>query len=135
LSVHAFLDGLAVGGAFRVEAALGLIVALAVIAHDFTDGVSTIAVVLGSSGGVRASVWWLAADALAPVLGAATGSLVPVGEEAVAALLGLFAGSFLFIGGGHLLPRSQLEPAGLGPPAAVAVGVALMFAVTRLLRR
>jgi ZIP family zinc transporter len=134
MTVHSFLDGLAIGGAFRVEAALGLIVAFAVIAHDFTDGVSTVAVVLGARGGVRTSVAWLAADALAPVLGAAAGSLVPVGEGTIAALLGFFAGSFLFIGGGHLLPRSHLERAGLGPPAAVVAGFVLMFAVTRLLR-
>jgi ZIP family zinc transporter len=69
LTAHSFLDGFAIGGAFRANSTIGWLVAIAVIAHDFGDGVSTVGVVLGSRGGLRASVGWLLADAVAPVVG------------------------------------------------------------------
>src|ERR1700733_6877288 len=62
LTVHSFLDGLAIGAAFEQSAALGGLIGFAVIAHDFGDGVSTVGVVLGSRGALRASVAWLLVD-------------------------------------------------------------------------
>ena len=58
LTVHSFLDGFAIGSAFHANSTVGGLVALAVIAHDFGDGVSTVGVVLGSSGALRLD--WLA---------------------------------------------------------------------------
>ena len=52
LTVHSFLDGFAIGSAFHANSTIGGLVAVAVIAHDFGDGVSTVGVVLGSSGAV-----------------------------------------------------------------------------------
>jgi zinc transporter ZupT len=46
LVIHSFLDGAAIGSAFHVNASMGLIVALAVIFHDFTDGINTVTVML-----------------------------------------------------------------------------------------
>ena len=37
LVLHSFFDGVAIGAAFHISFAIGLIVAFAVIAHDFTD--------------------------------------------------------------------------------------------------
>jgi zinc transporter ZupT len=56
LTVHSFLDGFAIGAAFHANARIGSLVAVAVIAHDFGDGVSTVGVVLGSSRALRASI-------------------------------------------------------------------------------
>ena len=53
LTVHSFLDGFAIGSAFQENSTMGGLVALAVISHDFGDGVSTVGVVLGSSGALR----------------------------------------------------------------------------------
>ena len=64
--MHSFLDGFAIGSAFHANSTIGGLVAIAVIAHDFGDGVSTVGVVLGSKGGFRASIGWLLADAIAP---------------------------------------------------------------------
>src|SRR5947208_1924062 len=38
LSFHSLLDGIGIGLAFHVSAAVGIIVALAVLTHDFSDG-------------------------------------------------------------------------------------------------
>ncbi len=46
LSIHSFLDGVAIGTAFTIGAELGLVVGLAVIFHDFSDGLNTVTVML-----------------------------------------------------------------------------------------
>ena len=76
LSAHSFLDGLGIGLAFGVDSATGLLVFLAVISHDFADGLNTVSYVLRRSGNRQAAVRWLTIDALAPLLGAIVGSQV-----------------------------------------------------------
>ena len=46
LSAHSFIDGLAVGLAFGVDTAAGVLVLIAVLAHDFADGLNTVSFVL-----------------------------------------------------------------------------------------
>jgi ZIP family zinc transporter len=69
LIMHSFLDGVAIGAAFKVNASVGLIVALAVICHDFTDGINTVTLMLKNRHKVKNAVLFLIFDALAPVLG------------------------------------------------------------------
>src|SRR5438477_3156427 len=42
LSLHSFLDGVGIGLAFKVSVAVGATVAVAVLAHDFSDGINTV---------------------------------------------------------------------------------------------
>lgn len=135
LTVHSFLDGLAIGAAFEADGALGTFVGVAVVAHDFGDGVSTVGVILGSRGAVRASVGWLLADALAPIVGVLAARAVHVPPAALALLLGFFAGSFLFVGGAHLLPEAAREGRRWAVAAAVAAGLALVGGATWLVHR
>src|SRR5215475_13954393 len=41
LSIHSFIDGLGIGLAFHLGTATGLLVFLAVVTHDFADGMNT----------------------------------------------------------------------------------------------
>ena len=50
LSVHSFIDGLGIGLAFGVDSTTGFLVFIAVISHDFADGLNTVSFVLGQSG-------------------------------------------------------------------------------------
>lgn len=109
LTIHSFLDGFAIGTAFQASERAGLVVALAVLTHDFGDGVSTVGVVLGQRGRTRTAFGWLLADALAPVLGAAVPLVLTISPSLLGPLLGFFAGSFLFIGASHLLPEAGGE--------------------------
>jgi ZIP family zinc transporter len=135
LTVHSFLDGLAIGAAFEQSAALGALIGIAVIAHDFGDGVSTVGVVLGSRGALRASIAWLLVDALAPVVGVATARTLHLSREVLACLLGFFAGTFLFIGAAHLLPEAAREGRKPRLFAAVAAGVAFIGLASWVLER
>src|SRR6187551_1664074 len=42
LSLHSFIDGLGIGFAFHVSTTTGLLVFLAVVSHDFADGMNTV---------------------------------------------------------------------------------------------
>ena len=134
LTVHSFLDGFAIGSAFHANSTIGGLVAIAVIAHDFGDGVSTVGVVLGSKGGLRASIGWLLADAIAPVLGCVAALSISISQGLIAELLGFFAGSFLFIGAAHLLPEAEQEGKARWLYVAVVAGFVFMLIVNSVLK-
>ncbi len=107
LSGHSFLDGLAIGLAFQVSAAVGAIVAVAVLVHDFSDGINTVNLVLKNGGSRRDAFRWLVVDAAAPVIGVIATFFVRVPESALSLILATFAGFFLYIGASDLLPESH----------------------------
>ncbi len=107
LSGHSVLDGFAIGLAFQASAAVGAIVAVAVLVHDFSDGINTVNLVL-KNGGSRAQAFrWLLTDAIAPVIGVLATFLIHVGEGSLSLILATFAGFFLYIGASDLLPESH----------------------------
>ena len=81
LSVHSFIDGLGIGLAFGLDATTGFLVFIAVISHDFADGLNTVSFILSQSGDRRQATRWLRIDAIAPLLGAIVGSLLTVSDH------------------------------------------------------
>jgi zinc transporter ZupT len=133
LTVHSFLDGMAIGAAFAQSATLGALVGIAVIAHDFGDGLSTVGVVLGSRGARRTSLAWLLADASAPFAGALSARALHMSRDVLAELLGFFAGTFLFVGAAYLLPEAAHEGRRGLVATSVAAGVTFIGAATWIL--
>ena len=107
LTIHSFLDGLGIGLAFQVSAALGLIVAAAVLVHDFSDGINTVNLSLSGTGKTKIARKWLVADALAPLVGIGATLFFHVPEQSLSIILALFSGFFLYIGASELLPDSH----------------------------
>ena len=107
LSIHSFLDGVAIGLAFQVSAAIGIIVAVAVLVHDFSDGINTVSLILKNHGRSKNAFKWLIVDAIAPVLGAASTLFFSLPEQVLSIVLALFAGFFLYIGASDLVPESH----------------------------
>src|SRR5208282_2614077 len=70
LAFHSFLDGVAIGVGFQTSVEMGLLIAFGIIAHDFSDGLNTVTVVLAHGKSRRSAIFWLIVDMLAPVLGA-----------------------------------------------------------------
>lgn len=110
LSVHSFIDGLGIALAFHLNSGTGLLVFVAVISHDFADGMNTVSFILRQRGEVRNAVRWLALDALAPFLGAIVGTAVAINERHLGYLLSVYAGFFLFMGATDLLPEAHAHP-------------------------
>ena len=132
LTVHSFLDGLGIGVGFQVSAAVGAVLAIAVLAHDFSDGVNTINLSLSGSGDPRTARRWLIADAAAPMAGIAASRLISIPQGRLADVIALFAGFFLYIGAGELLPDSHLRYPRIWTTAATVLGAALIWLVVRL---
>jgi zinc transporter ZupT len=133
ITTHAFLDGLAIGTAFSVSSEVGLLVSAAVLLHAFADGMNTVAVLIRHGHRDRTAKLWLAADAAVPVAGAALGLLVETPDVVFAGLLALFAGMFLYLGAGSLLPHAHR----FGRDRAIvygaaATGVALAYVAAAL---
>ena len=129
LSVHSFIDGLGIGLAFSLNTKIGLLVFLAVITHDFADGFNTVTFVLRQSENRRQAIRWLAADALAPLLGATVGSTLSISEHHLGYLLSLYVGFFLFIGATDLLPYAHEHPTTKKALLTVA-GFVFVFAIS-----
>ena len=107
LSIHSFLDGVAIGLAFQVSAVIGVIVAVAVLVHDFSDGINTVNLVVKNGGTRKHAFRWLIADAVAPVVGVIVTLFFTVPEQALGIILALFSGFFLYIGASDLIPESH----------------------------
>ena len=129
---HSYLDGLGIGLAFQVDARLGALVALAVIAHDFTDGMNTVALSLRHGNSEAVSKRFLAADALAPILGAVTGLYVAFPESAMVLYLGFFAGFLLYIGASDILPAAHSDKSSYWKILLTVSGAALAFGLSGL---
>jgi zinc transporter ZupT len=130
---HAFLEGIAIGVSFQLQFGLGVFVAIAVVSHDFCDGISTLALMLNSGNSLRSSFGMLFVGAIAPISGAASTLIFSVSNFFLVYALSFLMGSFLFIGGGMLLPDANK----MNRPAVTAVffvaGFLLLFALTRIL--
>ena len=107
LAVHSFLDGVAIGLSFHISPAIGLIVAAAVLTHDFSDGINTINLILKNGGRNKTAYNWLIIDSLAPVLGVLSTQFFTIPEASLGLLLALFAGFFLYMGASDLIPESH----------------------------
>ncbi len=59
-----------------------------------------------------AAIRWLLLDAAAPLAGAIVGSSLSISEYWLGALLAVYAGFFLFMGGTDLLPHAHEHPSG-----------------------
>lgn len=106
-ALHSFLDGIAIGLAFQVSTAIGLVVAIAVLVHDFSDGINTVNVILKNQGSPRSAFKWLLVDAIAPVLGAGSTLFFTLPEQSLGVIFSIFSGFFLYIGASDLIPESH----------------------------
>jgi ZIP family zinc transporter len=93
--------GLAVGGS------LGLIIAVVVVVHRFSDGIGIVSLLLASRTPMSEAYRWVLVVAVAPVAGVALGLLLPIPDEVLGGMLAVFAGFFLYIGAAELLPEAH----------------------------
>ena len=126
------LDGFAIGIAFQAGQAVGLVVAAAVLVHDFSDGLNTVNVVVKNGGERKTALNWLMIDALAPLVGASLSLVVSPPRAILALLLAGFSGFFLYIGASDLLPESQRAFPRPWTTIATLLGAGTLYLATRL---
>jgi len=127
MSLHSFLDGVALAAALVVGGGLGLVVAVVVIVHRFSDGIGVVSFLFATHH-TRDATWrWVSVVALAPVLGVLVGVLIPLPEAVLGAMLAIFAGFFLYIGAAELLPEAHRSARSRLIVVATLSGVAAIY--------
>lgn len=132
LIIHSGLDGTAIGLGFATDINVGILVAAAVIAHDFADGLNVVTLALSAGAGHHRARALLALDAIIVPVGVLVGANAGLDPQVLGVALGVFAGVFVAIGAGHLLPEARHEQPGATPAfIALALGGAALVAVVR----
>lgn len=132
LSAHSFMDGFAIGIGFQASIAVGVVVAVAVLAHDFSDGLNTVNLILKNGGTRRQAFGWLLIDAITPIAGAAISLFVRLPAQSLSIVLALFAGFFFYIGASDLLPDSYHAHPKFLTTVMTLAGAGLLYAVVRI---
>lgn len=132
LSLHSLLDGIGMGLAFQVSPAVGVVVGLAILAHDFSDGINTVNVIVRGGGDLRSALRWLLLDAAAPVLGVLATLLFTASDESLGLLMALFGGFFLYIGAADLIPESHHAHPTFWTTFMTLVGALVLFVAIHL---
>lgn len=109
-TLHNFIDGLAIGVAFLVSPATGIITTVAVAAHEIPQEIGDFGLLLSKGMAKKRIVIVNILSALATVLGAVLvfglGDSLPVSESA---LLALTAGFFIYIAASDIIPTIHAE--------------------------
>lgn len=133
LCVHSLLDGIAIGVAFQASHAVGITVAIAVLTHDFSDGINATNIVLKNRGNQKQALRWLLLDAIAPVVGVACTYLFTLSANSFGTGLALLAGFFLYIGASDLIPESYHAHPKFLTTLMTLAGAATLYAATALI--
>ncbi|MFI1177398.1 ZIP family metal transporter [Streptomyces melanogenes] len=129
---HSLMDGIAIGAAFQVGGGMGAAVAVAVITHDFADGFNTYTITSLYGNEKRKAVAMLIADALAPMVGAASTLLFTLPAELLGSYLGFFGGVLLYLAAAEILPEAHHDHPALSTLLFTVGGVAFIWLVVGL---
>ncbi|OGG76573.1 hypothetical protein A2950_01050 [Candidatus Kaiserbacteria bacterium RIFCSPLOWO2_01_FULL_55_19] len=132
LSAHSFFDGIAIGIGFQASIAVGIVVAVAVLTHDFSDGINTVNLILRNGGSWRTAFKWLFIAAAAPVAGAVSTLFFHIPEPTIGLLLAVFVGTFLYLSASDLIPESHHRHPRALTTIMTLLGALLLYVVIRL---
>ena len=127
MSVHSLLDGVALAAGLAVGGGLGLVIAVVVIVHRFSDGISVVSMLLASRTPIREAYQWVTVVAVAPVVGVLLGIIITVPDNVLGLMLAVFAGFFLYVGAAELLPEAHRSNRSRWLVLATFVGVAAIY--------
>lgn len=134
LIAHSTLDGAAIGAASLVSWREGLIVALAIVAHDMSDGLNTMMLVTRGEKARRTDYIFLGMDAIAPVMGAGLALVFLPSPKWLAAFLAVASGFFLYTATSDLLPEAHRRSPSPSVTIVTIAGVAFMAVAVGLTR-
>jgi len=124
---HVFLDGVALGLAFKVSDALGFAVFIAILSHAFSDGLNTVSLLIKSGHWTKRAIMLLGLDAIMRISGAALGSYVIISDPTLAIYLAMFAGFVIYLATSHILPEAHSRHPSKLTMVATVIGVVAMW--------
>jgi zinc transporter, ZIP family len=133
LIVHSTLDGAAIGAASLINWRTGLLVALAVVIHDVSDGLNTILLVTHGEKARRSDIVFLVIDAIAPIAGALLALVILPPPKALATFLAFASGFFLYTATSDLLPAAHRRSPSIMVAVATVFGILIIGVAVRLI--
>lgn len=110
-TVHNFIDGLAIGAAFLVDPAIGLVTTAAIAAHEIPQEIGDFGLMIAKGASKKTVLLVNLISAMATVIGAALiygfGDSLAIPEST---LLALTAGFFIYIAASDIIPTIHAEP-------------------------
>jgi ZIP family zinc transporter/zinc and cadmium transporter len=109
LGFHSLIDGIVIGAGFEISHQVGLMSTLAVVAHEFPEGITSMAVLLHVKVKKILAFLYSILIAIATPIGAIlTYYLINnLSKEILGILLALAAGSFIYVGASDLIPETH----------------------------
>jgi ZIP family zinc transporter len=126
---HVFLDGIALGLAFKVSNALGFAVFIAILSHAFSDGLNTVSLLIKSGHWTKRAIMLLGLDAIMRISGAALGSYVMISDPSLALYLAVFSGFVIYLATSHILPEAHSRHPSRLTMVATVIGVVAMWLI------
>jgi ZIP family zinc transporter len=123
LLLHSAVDGLALAAAVRESPPALLAVGLALSAHKFADGITTVSLVLTHHHRRGAAVRLLLGNAACLLVGFSLGFAVTLQRAQLGSLLLAMAGFFLYLGASDLIPAVMTPVCRKRDVLATAVGM------------
>lgn len=109
---HNFVDGILIAGAFLADTQLGIVTALAIIAHELPQETGDFLVLLHSGYTKRRALFFNLLSSLAMVAGGLLGYVALEGmQELTPYLLGVAASSMIYVAVADLIPGLHKRPA------------------------
>lgn len=131
IAMHAFLDGIGIGLGFKISPTIGTFIALAVIAHDFSDGLNTVTLALVNKNTRNKAIKLLLLVAVAPILGIFSTQYFTIPPFFLLLYLGYFAGFLLYIGASDILPEAHSDHSSISTILMTIAGILLIFFVSQ----
>lgn len=130
---HIFLDGAALGVAFKVSDKLGFAVFIALLVHAFSDGLNTVSMLIKTGHWKETSRALLIVDAIARIGGTAVGTYITFNSNFVNIYLALFSGFVIYVATSHILPEAHSKHPSRWTFAATGIGVLAMWLIVSTL--
>jgi zinc and cadmium transporter len=132
-SVHNFIDGLVIAGAFTIDIKLGIVTTLAIALHEIPQEIGDFGVLVHAGFDRMKALAINYAVALTVVLGGVVGYFISSSiEDIIPILLPFAAGGFIYIAASDLMPEIRKEANLKRSVSSFAVfifGVLLMYAI------
>ena len=130
---HNFVDGVLIASAFMVDVKVGIVTALAIIAHEIPQEVGDFLILLHSGYSKQKALWFNLGSSLATLLGALLAYyFLQQATSAIPYILALAAASLLYVAVADLIPslhkRTELN-ATVSQLCLIGMGVATVWLV------
>ena len=135
LGLHSLIDGVVIGAGFGVSQEFGLITTLAVVAHEFPEGITSMAVLLHSNIKKSLAVFYSFLVAIATPIGAILTIFFfkDINQEFLGILIAVAAGSFIYVGASDLVPETH-EQYNKKNALFLILGMIFVIVISRLFR-